>query len=79
MRDLIGLQALLLLQPGLSECEEVTEDAHEVSDVVRSLCAANHDRDQNASNAHNGAQRKFLLAILRTLFRNFARSPARAV
>ena len=38
MRDLIGLRARLLLQPGLSECEEVTEDAHEVSDV-RSLCA----------------------------------------
>ena len=33
MRDLIGLRARLLLQPGLSECEEVTEDAHEVSDV----------------------------------------------
>ena len=41
MRDLIGLRARLLPQPGLSECEEVTEDAHEVSDV-RSLCAANH-------------------------------------
>jgi hypothetical protein len=30
MWDLIGLRARLLLQPGLSECEEVTEEAHEL-------------------------------------------------
>jgi hypothetical protein len=75
MRDLIGLQAQLLLKRSQSPEQETTHEP-------RSLCASRVTIVTKMRALPATAHvliREFRLGILRTHFRNFARSPARAV